>query len=98
MQVRRNSIRRVISLRLTMVVTCGLSSLVMAQTGSVVTVNADNVMVINGQKEFPIGFSPGPPNNSLTSSGGDGLQELRNAGALLTKIVQTNNWNSQLIA
>ena len=77
---------------------CGLSSLVMAQTGSVVTVNADNVLIINGQKVFPIGFSPGPPNNTLTPSGSDGLQELRDAGALLTKITQTGNWNSQLIA
>ena len=70
----------------------------MAQTGSVVTVNADNVLVINGQKVFPIGFSPGPSNNTLTPSGSDGLQELRDAGALLTKITQTGNWNSQLIA
>ena len=47
---------------------------------------------------FPIGMSPGPPNNGQTPTGGDALQELRDAGALLMRINQTNNWNSQLIA
>ncbi len=75
------------------------SSVVVAQTGSVVTVNADNVLVLNGRKVFTIGFSPGPPNNSKTPDGSDALQELRNSGALLFKISQTNTWtNSPLIA
>lgn len=70
----------------------------MAQSGSVVTVDTDNVLVINGRKVFPIGMSPGPPNHGLTPSGRDGLQELRDAGAILFRINQTNDWNSQLIA
>ncbi len=65
--------------------------------GSVVTINEDNVMVLNGRKVFPIGLSPGPPNNSLTTSGNDSLQEFRNAGALFFRINQTNNWNAALI-
>lgn len=69
-----------------------------AQTGSVVTVDTNNVLSINGQKKFVIGFSTGPPNNSLTPDGRDALQELRDAGGLLFRITQTNNWNSQLIA
>ena len=68
------------------------------QTNSVVTVNSDNVLVLNGRKVFPIGFSPGPPTNGKTPTGGDGLQELRDAGALLFRISQTANWGSQVIA
>jgi hypothetical protein len=69
-----------------------------AQTGSVVTVNADGVLVINGQKVFPVGLSPGPPNRSTTPWGKDALQELREAGALIFRIVQTTDWNDALIA
>jgi hypothetical protein len=77
---------------------CGLSSVrVFAQTGSVVTVDSNNVLVVNGRKVFSIGFSPGPPNNSVTPWGKDAMQEFSDAGALLFRINQTNNWNSQLI-
>lgn len=77
---------------------CATASTLFAQTNSVVTVNSDNVLLINGQKKFVIGFSPGPPNNGTTPAGVDALQEFRNAGALLFRIFQTNNWNNQLIA
>ena len=71
--------------------TCG-------QTGSVVTVNSDRILVLNGRKVFPIGFSPGPPTFSLTLSGKDAMQEFHDAGALLVRMTQTVNWDSQLIA
>ncbi len=74
------------------------SSVLLAQTGSVVTVNADNALVINGRAVFPIGFSPGPPNNTTTPWGDDALQELSDAGALLFRIAQTNDWDSALIS
>lgn len=73
-------------------------SVAIAQTGSVVTINGDKVLVINGQKKFPIGFSPGPPNNSVTPTGKDALQEFRDAGALLFRISQSTDWGSSLIA
>lgn len=73
-------------------------SFALAQTGSVVTVNSDNVLVINGRKVFPLGFSPGPPINGKTPIGDDAMQEFRDAGALLFRMVQTTDWNSQLIA
>ncbi len=69
-----------------------------AQTGSMVTVNADHALVINGRKVFPIGFSPGPPNNGTTPQGKDALQELRDAGALLFRMAQTSNWDSTVIS
>src|SRR5205814_9397478 len=71
---------------------------VFAQTGSVVTVTADNLLVLNGRKVFPIGFSPGPPTGGHTPTGNDALQELRDAGALLFRMSQTTDWNSQVIA
>ena len=75
-----------------------VSSAVLAQTGSVVTVNADMALVINGRKVFPIGFSPGPPSNSTTTWGKDALQELRDAGALLFRMAQSTTWNSTVIS
>ena len=70
----------------------------MAQTGSVVTVNSDRALVINGRKVFPIGFSPGPPTNGKTPTGGDALEELRGAGSLLFRMTQTTDWSSQVIS
>src|SRR5215212_6269114 len=72
--------------------------LLSAQTGSVVTVNADKTLVLNGRKVVPIAFSPGPPTYGMTSPGKDAMQEFRDAGALLFRIAQTSDWNSQLIA
>ena len=82
---------------------CSFSSTGRAQTGSVVTVTVvtvtvDNVLVVNGRKVFPIGFSPGPPNSGKTPSGGDALQELRDAGALLFRITQTTDWDSTVVS
>src|SRR5207249_10208569 len=69
-----------------------------AQTNSVVTVNSDNVLVINGRKVFTIGFSPAPPRTGTTPTGDDALQEFRNAGALLFRMIQTADWSPQVIA
>ena len=86
------------ALWLTALLVCAVSAPLVAQSGSVVTVNSDNALVLNGRKVFPIGFSPGPPNNSTTPTGRDALQELRDAGGLLFRINQTSNWSSQLIS
>jgi hypothetical protein len=65
---------------------------------SVVTINADKVMVLNGRKVFPITLTPGPPNHSKTPLDDDALTELGQAGVLAFRIAQTVDWNSQLIA
>jgi hypothetical protein len=70
----------------------------LAQTGSVVTINADKVMVMNGRKVFPITLSPGPLTNSRTPYGDDALDELGDAGALIFRMAQTTDWNSTVIA
>ena len=49
-------------------------------SGNVVTVNPDNVTVINGYKVFPIGVTMPPPSNAKTPEGKNGLQELADAG------------------
>jgi len=81
-----------------MLLVCSIACVLPAGAGSVVTVNADNALVINGRKVFTIGFSPGPPNNGTTPQGKDALQELRDAGALLFRIAQTTSWNSTVIS
>ena len=69
-----------------------------AQTGTVVTIDSNQVMSINGKKVFPITLSPGPPNNGKTPDGSDALDELRGAGALMFRIAQSENWNSEMIS
>src|SRR6266705_5182912 len=69
-----------------------------AQTNSVVTVETNLALVINGRKVFTIGFSPGPPNNTLTPAGKDAMQEFRDSGALLFRISQSTDWNSTVIS
>jgi hypothetical protein len=69
-----------------------------APAGTIVTVNSNNVLVLNGRKVFPIGFSPGPPTYGVTPTGKDAMQEFRDAGALLFRMVQTGNWDAQMIA
>ena len=58
---------------------CALLLLAMpfaAKAGTVVTINADKVLVLNGRKVFPITMSPGPPTNRKTPLGDDALEEL----------------------
>jgi hypothetical protein len=51
-----------------------------AAAGSRVTVNADQVLEINGRKVFPVGFTLPPPPDGRTPDGKDALQELADAG------------------
>jgi len=48
---------------------------------SVVTTNSDHVLVIDGQRTFPIGFTTAPPPDGKTPEGGPALEELVDAGA-----------------
>jgi hypothetical protein len=49
--------------------------------GSKVSINADGVLVIDGRKIFPIGFTMPPPPDGKTPAGRDAIGELRSAGA-----------------
>jgi hypothetical protein len=44
-------------------------------------INSDQVLVINGKKIFPIGFTTPPPPDGKTPSGKNGIAELADAGA-----------------
>jgi hypothetical protein len=66
--------------------------------GSVVTINGDRVIVINGDPVFPIGFTLGPPPDGVTPEGKDGLQELADAGATFLRTGPVGGgWNEAAI-
>ena len=46
-----------------------------------VSLNSDGVMVIDGRKVFPIGFTVSPPPDGKTPSGKNAIQELADTGA-----------------
>ncbi len=50
-------------------------------TANKVTLNEDHVMVIDGKKVFPIGFTTSPDPDSKTPAGKSAIQELADAGA-----------------
>ena len=50
-------------------------------SASVATINADQVLVIDGKKVFPIGFTTPPPPDGKTPEGRNGIEELADAGA-----------------
>ncbi len=71
---------------------CTLALLLLAlreATGSAaptkVTINADLVLEVNGQRVFPIGFTLPPPMDGKTPEGKDALQELADAGGLFMR-------------
>ena len=82
--------------RLLLFLLISIGSITVAQT--VVTVNADKVLVIDGRKVFPIALSPGPPTFGRTPYGDDALQELHDVGALIHRMSQTTDWDNSVIA
>src|SRR3990172_819599 len=50
------------------------------QQGTRVTINEDHVLVLNGEKVFPIGFTMPPPFDGQTPEGKPALRELADAG------------------
>ena len=63
-----------------------------ARAGSLVTVNSDNVVVVNGKKVFGLAVSPGPPTYGHAPGGTDALDELRSGGILFHRMAFTANW------
>src|SRR4051794_10560495 len=62
--------------------------------GSKVSIDPHRVLVIDGKKVFPVGFTMPPPPDGKTPAGKSALQELRDAGAnfLRTGLMGTP-WN-----
>jgi hypothetical protein len=73
-----------------------LASAFLAPAASMVTIDGDKNLLVNGRKVFPITMSPGPPTRGRTPTGVDALKELREAGTLIIRMLQTNDWNAQV--
>ena len=65
-----------------------------------VTIKEDQVLLINGNKTFPIGFTMAPAPGMKAPDGRDGLQELHDAGGsfLRTGPSHDEKWNDKYIA
>jgi len=60
-------------------------SCAMSKGPSRVSINEDGVLIINGKKTLPIGFTSGPPINGKTPSGRNAYEELRDVGGTFTR-------------
>lgn len=74
-------------LNLNILLLCALSSLEAKPVK--VSINSDQVMVMDGKKVFPIGFTMPPPPNATTPEGKNAIQELSDAGA---NFMRTGAW------
>ena len=64
-----------------------------------VTINEDNVLVIDGAKVFPIGFTMPPPPDAIAPDGKNGIAELNAAGATFLRTgVMGKAWDEEAIA
>jgi hypothetical protein len=76
-----------------------MNSLSEAQRPSQVTINEDGVLVVNGQKILPIGFSNGPPPDGRTPDGRHAFSEIKDAGGTFfrTGVRGTEQWGPPAI-
>jgi hypothetical protein len=64
-----------------------------------VTLNADHVLVLDGEKIFPIGFTLPPPFDGVTPEGKNGLQELADAGGTFMRTgTSGSGWTDATVA
>lgn len=71
-----------------------LSPAALPAAPSRVAINSDQVLEINGQKAFPIGFTTPPPPDGKTPEGKNGIAELAAAGATFLRTgASAEGWN-----
>src|SRR5688500_8727426 len=64
-----------------------------------VAINEDMVLVIDGRKVFPIGFTMPPPADALAPNGKNAIAELSDAGATFLRTgVMGKAWDDEAIA
>ncbi|MCU0915960.1 MAG: hypothetical protein MUC88_15570 [Planctomycetes bacterium] len=65
-----------------------------------VSTNADGVLLIDGRKVLPIGFTSGPPPEGRTPDGRPAFEEIRAAGGTFfrTGLMGSSSWNEATIA
>ena len=67
--------------------------------GNRVSINADQVLVINGRKVFPIGLTKAPPPGATTPDGRPAYAELREGGAVFMRTGTSGGpWSEATIA
>jgi hypothetical protein len=71
-----------------------------AQQGSKLTIDQDHVLVVNGRKVFPIGFTMPPAPDAKAYNGKMGIEELADAGATFMRTGPTGSgkWDDKYIA
>lgn len=70
-----------------------------AYAASHVSINPDQVLVIDGKKAFPIGFTMPPPPDGKAPNGKNAIEELHDAGATFLRTgVMGGPWNDEAIA
>ncbi len=76
-----------------------VSPLCPALEASQVTINQDGVLIVNGQKILPIGFSNGPPPDGRTPDGRPAYQEIKEAGGTFfrTGVRGNEKWSDAVI-
>ncbi|HEX8524996.1 MAG TPA: hypothetical protein VF669_22285 [Tepidisphaeraceae bacterium] len=72
-----------------------LASPLLAQqpVGTQVQINPDQVLLVNGRKIFPVGFTMPPKPDATTPDGKNGIQELHDAGATFFRTGPSGNGN-----
>jgi len=70
-----------------------------AQNTPRVTINEDGVLVVNGSKVLPIGFSNGPPPDGRTPDGRHAFAEIKDAGGTFfrTGVMTGGPWDEKTI-
>src|ERR1043166_3879540 len=71
-----------------------LSPSIIVAAGSKATINSDLVLVIDGKKVFPIGFTMPPPPDGRTPEGKKAIRELADAGA--TFLRTGGKWSEEI--
>ena len=79
--------------------TIGLSLQTWAENKPRVTINKDGVLLVDGRKILPIGFSNGPPPDGRTPEGKHAFAEIKDAGGTFfrTGTRGSNPWNQKTI-
>jgi len=70
-----------------------------SRAGTVVTINTNLVLVVDGEKVFPIGFTTGPPPDGKTPEGKNGMRELADAGGMFMRTGSSGGrkWDEQAL-
>ena len=80
-------------------VTVLMSMLSPGRSLSQVTINEDGVLLVNGKKVLPIGFSNGPPPDGRTPDGRSAYAEIKAAGGTFfrTGVMGGDKWDQKTI-